>query len=50
MEKPDRDGGIQRLAAGCLLPDWLDIYREGRHGASHLNLAAKVAWLLEAKS
>ena len=23
LEKPDRDGGIQRLAAGCLLLDWL---------------------------
>jgi hypothetical protein len=27
LEKPDRDGGIQRPAAGCLLPDWLGKYR-----------------------
>ena len=27
LEMPDRDGGIQRLAAGCLLPDWPGKYR-----------------------
>ena len=27
LEKPDRDGGIQRLATGCLLPDWPGKYR-----------------------